>query len=93
MALHLDPDRHLDPEREERQRARAARIHYRPAARIARVGRRALACPSCGLPLAIRDSVGLFELVACGFCEGVAPTREYLRDEGWPGVELIARLP
>jgi hypothetical protein len=93
MALHLDPDRHLDPEREERQRGRAARIHYQPAARVASVGRRALACPSCGLPLALSDPVGLLELVACGFCESVAPTRDYLRADGWPGVELIARLP
>jgi hypothetical protein len=45
------------------------------------------------LPLALGETVGLLEPVACGFCEGVAPTRDYLTGRGWPQVHLIARLP
>ena len=92
MALHLDPQGQPDPEREEQLRSHGARIEIRPSARIARLAVRSLACPSCGVPVAIPAPVSWDERLACAFCEATAPTREFVRDEGWPPVELIARL-
>jgi hypothetical protein len=92
MALHLDPDGQLDPDREERLRATAAHIELRPADRIAHLATRSLACPACGMPIAIAEPVGFSERIACAFCEGAAPTREFVRDRGWPQVDVIARL-
>ena len=92
MALHIDPAASPDPEREERLRATAARIELRPAERTAWLGTRSLACPDCGVPIALGSSVGWDEEIACAFCEQVAPTRAYIQRHGWPGVELIARI-
>ena len=92
MALHLDPQSQPDPEREDELRANGARIELRPSQRVARLAVRSLACPSCGVPVAISGPIGLRETIACAFCESAAPTREYVREHGWPRVELIARL-
>jgi hypothetical protein len=92
MAMHIDPSAAPDPERDERLRATAARIELRPRERAAWLGTRSLACPDCGMPIALGSSVRWSEPIACAFCEGIAPTRDYVRMQGWPAVELIARL-
>jgi hypothetical protein len=92
VALHFDPHFQPDPDREDELRAKAARIEYRPAQRVATLAERSLACPGCGVPVSPAGPVGWDEPLACAFCESVAPTREYVREQGWPRVELIARL-
>jgi hypothetical protein len=91
MAI-FDPTARPDPERDERQGATAGQVEIRPARRTAHLAVRSLACPSCGVPVTIDGPVGFSEVLACAFCESEAPTREYLRDWGWPRVNLIARL-
>lgn len=91
MAL-LDPHSVPDPEREDELRANGAEIEIRPTARVAELAIRSMACPSCGVPVSITSSVGWNQLLACDFCSSAAETREYLQDEGWPKVRLIARL-
>jgi hypothetical protein len=86
VGLFYDPASNLDPERDERLRAAAARVEIRPAERAAWLGMRSLACPECDMPLAFSD------MIACAFCETVAPTREFIRENGWPAVDLIARI-
>jgi hypothetical protein len=90
--LFFDPASTPDPERDERLRATAARVELRPAERAAWLGMRSLACPECGMPISLSASVGWHEPIACAFCETTAPTREFIRDQGWPAVDLIARL-
>ena len=92
MGLFFDPASTPDPERDERLRAAAARVELRPAERAAWLGRRSLACPACDMPIAISTPVGLSDEIACAFCETIAPTRDFIRDQGWPAVELIARI-
>jgi hypothetical protein len=92
MALHLDPSGQPDPEHEERLRASAARVEIRPATRLAHLGTRSLACPYCGVPIALSRPVGWSEEIACAFCEGSAVTAEYVQREGWPRVDVIARF-
>jgi hypothetical protein len=92
VGLHLDPYSQPDPEREDELRAHGARIELRPAARTAWLGSRSLACPECGMPIALGTSVGWNEEIACAFCEQVAPTRDYIRHHGFPAVDLIARI-
>ena len=58
VALHLDPHSQPDPEREDELRANGARIELRPSERVARLAVRSLACPSCGVPVAISGPVG-----------------------------------
>jgi hypothetical protein len=53
---------------------------------------RSLACPECDMPIALSGPVGLSDVIACAFCETAAPTREFIRDQGWPAVDLIARI-
>jgi hypothetical protein len=83
---HLPPE----PDRDSDLRETGARIEYRPAERIARLGVRSLACPDCEMPLALPGPVGLNEEIACAFCETRAPTRAFVRGQGWPEVELRA---
>ena len=92
MGLHLDPYSQPDPEREDELRAHGARIELRPATRAAWLGVRSLACPECGVPIALPEPVGWEEEIACAFCESSAPTSDYVRRHGWPEVDLIARL-
>jgi hypothetical protein len=92
MALYLDPRGNPDPEREDKLRAAAARIEQRPATRAAWLGMRSLACPECGMPIAISRPIGWTESIACAFCETAGPTRDFIRDRGWPAVDLIARI-
>jgi hypothetical protein len=92
VGLFYDPASNLDPERDERLRAAAARVEIRPAERAAWLGMRSLACPECDMPLALSGPVGFSDQIACAFCETVAPTREFLRENGWPAVDLIARI-
>jgi hypothetical protein len=92
MALHLGPAGRDDPEREQRLKSTAGQVEIRPAARAAHLATRSLACPDCGMPIALATSVSWHEAVACAFCESIAPTRDYLRDHGWPEVDLIARI-
>jgi hypothetical protein len=44
------------------------------------------------VPIALDGPVGWHEPIACAFCEQSAPTRAYVRREGWPQVDVIARL-
>ncbi|MSO40959.1 MAG: hypothetical protein EXQ70_03545 [Solirubrobacterales bacterium] len=92
MALHLDPGDFSDAEREERQQGTPARLELRPAQRVAHLGIRSLACPACGVPIAIGSPIKLRETLACAFCESTAPAREFLQARGWPEVDVIARL-
>ena len=92
VGLFYDPASNLDPERDERLRAAAARVEIRPAERAAWLGVRSLACPECDMPLALSGPVGFSDEIACAFCETVAPTREFIRENGWPAVHLIARI-
>jgi hypothetical protein len=92
VGLFYDPASSADPERDERLRAAAARVELRPAQRAAWLGVRSLACPSCDMPIAIAGPVGFSDMIACAFCETTAPTRDFIRDQGWPAVDLIARI-
>jgi len=92
MALQFDPAARPDPEREYRLRGSAARVEIRPAVRVAHLATRSLACPSCGLPLALTAPVRWREEIACAFCEETAPTAAYVRRTGWPEVDVIARF-
>jgi hypothetical protein len=92
VGLYFDPIDRDDPEREQRLKGTAGRIEIRPAARVAQLATRSLACPECGMPLSLAAPIRWNESIACAFCEGIAPTREYLRPYGWPEVDLIARL-
>ena len=92
MALQFDPAAKPDPEREERLRPTAARIEIRPAARVAQLGTRSLACPQCGVPIALEAPVGWSETLACAFCESSAPTSAYVQRHGFPVFDVIARL-
>jgi hypothetical protein len=91
MAI-LDPRGQPDPEREQQTSASSARVEIRPSRRVAHLAVRSLACPTCEMPLAIAGPVGWNEQIACAFCEGLAPTRAYVRKQGWPEVDLIARF-
>ena len=93
MGLFYDPASSLDPERDERLRAAAARVEIRPAERAAWLGMRSLACPECDVPIALSGPVGLSDEIACAFCEtDRARPREFIREHGWPAVDLIARI-
>jgi len=92
VALHLDPSSQPNPEREDELRASGARVELRPATRVAQLAERSLACPSCGVPVAIAGPAGWDQRLACSFCGSEAPTRDYVQERGWPRVELIARL-
>jgi hypothetical protein len=92
VGMFIDPAAVPDPEREDKLRAAAARIEQRPATRGAWLGMRSLACPECDMPLALSGPVGYTDMIACAFCETTAPTREFIRDNGWPAVDLIARI-
>jgi hypothetical protein len=92
VGIFYDPASTPGPEREERLSAAAGRVELRPAQRAAWIGSRSLACPTCDMPLAITGSVGFSDVIACAFCETTAPTREFLREQGWPAVDLIARI-
>jgi hypothetical protein len=91
MAI-FDPSARPDPERDELQRANATHVEIRPQERTAHLAVRSLACPSCGVPVAIDAPIGFSQVMTCSFCEESAPTREYVRDWGWPPVDLVARL-
>ena len=88
----FDPISRPDPERDERLRATAGQVEIRPRARVAYLATRSLACPECGMPISLAGPVGWGEPIACAFCEQIAPTRDFLRPQGWPEVDLIARL-
>jgi hypothetical protein len=92
VGLFYDPASTPDPEREDTLRAAAARVELRPAERAAwlRVG--SLACPGCDMPITLAGPVGFSDVIACAFCETEAPTRDFVRDQGWPAVDLIARI-
>ena len=92
MGLFYDPAADPGPERDERLSAAAGRVELRPAERAAWLGTRSLACPACDMPIAINRPIGFSEEMACAFCETTAPTREFLREHGYPAVDLIARI-
>ena len=73
-------------------RANTTRVEIRPGDRVAHLAIRSLACPACEMPLALAGPVSWTEPIACAFCESLAPTREYVRERGWPEVELVAQL-
>jgi hypothetical protein len=83
---HIPPQ----PDRENEMRSTGARIEIRPSAKVAQLGIRSLACPACEMPLALPGPVGWDEEIACVFCETAAPTRQFIRAQGWPEVELRA---
>lgn len=88
----LDPSSQPGPERDERQRATTTHLEIRPRQQVAELAVRALACPSCEMPIRIAEPISWSEPVACGFCEAIAPGREFVRDDGWPPVRLTARI-
>jgi len=92
MALQFDPSARPDPELEQRLRSGAARVELRPATRTAHLGVRSLACPECGVPLALSAPVGWREEIACAFCESTAPTSAYVQRHGFPAVDVVAHL-
>jgi len=92
VGLIFDPSANQDPEREARLRSIAGRVEIRPAERTAWLGMRSLACPECGVPIAIARPIGWNEQIACAFCETTGPTRDFVQDQGWPAVDLIARI-
>ena len=92
MGIFYDPASNPGPERDERLSAVAGRVELRPAERAAWLGTRSLACPGCDMPIAISGPIGFTDEIACAFCETTAPTREFLRGQGWPEVDLIARI-
>ena len=92
MGIFYDPASTPGPERDERLSSAAGRVELRPAERAAWLGTRALACPVCDMPVALTRPVGFSDEIACAFCETTAPTRDFLREHGWPGVDLIARI-
>jgi len=92
MSLHVDPPSRPDPDEERRLRTQASRVEYRPKPGRASLATRSLACPSCSMPVELTESVGWTEPLACAFCEGVAPTRAWVRERGWPEVVVNARL-
>jgi hypothetical protein len=92
VAIFYDPASTPDPERDERLRTAAARVELRPAERAAWLGVRSLACPTCDVPIAISGPVGFSDELVCAFCETTAPTREFIREHGYPAVDLIARI-
>jgi hypothetical protein len=92
VGIFYDPASTPGPERDERLSAAAGRVELRPAERAAWLGTRSLACPECGVPIAIAGPVGFSDVIACAFCETAAPTREFIREQGWPAVDLIARI-
>ena len=92
MALQFDPSARPDPELEQRLRSSAARVEIRPAVRSAHLGVRSMACPECGVPVALSAPVGWSEPIACAFCESTAPTSAYVQRHGFPAVDVVARL-
>jgi hypothetical protein len=88
----FDPSANRDHERDEVLGTAAARVEIRPAERAAWLGMRSLACPECGVPIAISRPLAWTEPLACDFCETTAPTSAFIRDQGWPAVDLIARI-
>ena len=92
MALQFDPAARPDPDLEKHMRDGAARIEIRPAVKTAHLGVRSLACPECGVPVAISAPIGWAEQIACAFCESTAPTSAYVQRHGFPAVDVIARL-
>jgi hypothetical protein len=92
VALQFDPAARPDPDWEQRLRGTAARVEIRPATRVAHLGRRSLACPECGVPIALSAPTSWREPIACAFCESIAPTSAYVQRHGWPEVDVIARF-
>ena len=91
MAM-FEPHVQPEPDRENDVRSTGARIEIRPSARVAYLAERSLACPECGVPIRLSGPVGWHELISCAFCEAEAPTRDFIHDQGWPAVDLIARV-
>ena len=91
MAI-FDPGSRPDPEREERLRASASRVEIRPQRRALPLAVRSLACPECDMPLRLAGPASYEGLIGCAFCETVAPAREFVREQGWPPVNLVARF-
>jgi hypothetical protein len=88
----FDPISQPDPDRDERLKANGTHVEIRPSARVAHLATRALACPSCGVPVAIDAPLGWNQELICDFCDHVALTRDYVQRRGWPEVSVVARL-
>jgi hypothetical protein len=89
--FYMDPTGRPDPDREVRKGI-AGRFELREQRRAAVLGVRGIACPACDMPLSVAAPLVWDQLATCPFCDGVAPTREFIRDHGWPEVELVARF-
>jgi hypothetical protein len=89
--FYMDPTGRPDPDREARKGI-AGRIELRKQSRAAMLGIRGFACPACDMPLAVSEPLAWNQRAACPFCDEVAPTRDFVRDTGWPEVELVARF-
>jgi hypothetical protein len=88
----FEPISQPDPDRDDRLRTNGTHVEIRPAARVAHLATRSLACPSCGVPVAIDAPLGWADALSCAFCDHVAPTREFVQRRGWPEVSVVARL-
>ena len=100
MSLHLPADPG-DPGRPKTKQGRvdgsrpsAERRLIRDGAQV--VGHGALVCPQCALPLAVhgRTPAGVF--MRCGFCDHLAPAREFLAEDVYDTIAnevyLVARV-
>ena len=43
------------------------------------------------MPIALAGPVGFSDEIACAFCETTAPTREFVREHGWPARSTLDR--
>ena len=89
--FYMDPTGRPDPDREQRKGI-AGRFEIREQRRSTLLGIRGFACPACDMPLAVSAPLSWSALATCPFCDGVAPTHEFVRENGWPEVELVARF-
>jgi hypothetical protein len=97
VPLDLDPFGR-EPVRETRK-VRAADVgEERRVVRdgIERIAHGALVCPGCNLPVVIEGAVPAGERLRCGFCDHVAPAREFVAPDVYDTVAnevyVIARV-
>jgi hypothetical protein len=94
MSLLRDP---LDWEQPDRSHTTEPLLPRKSVRRTtARIGRGALACPSCDVPVVAAAPISMAERMRCPFCRRVQPVRLYLRlgeaDTGLNEVQVTARL-
>ena len=70
------------------------KVHRRS---VHRLGRGALACPGCDVPILPTGPIAIAAPLECPFCGETRPARQFLRvgalDTALNGVEVRARMP